>query len=407
MAKRKTPTKNYSEKTKRHATKFPGIYERTAERVIGVSDICYDISYKKDGKKVWEKIGWKSQGYSADLARQIRNERIIAIQHGEDLPQEKTKAPFFKDIAQKYTLWVKENKSREGIDDVRRYKRHIAPVFDEKRSDEISSFDLEKFKSDLSKKGLSPASVKHCIVLIRQIFNKAKVWGLYGEINPVTGVKMPTIQNQRDRYLSFKEADTLLEALKIDHHRTANPGYKKDPQLHDMACLSLHTGMRAGEIFNLRGQDLDFANELINISDSKNKTARKAIMNETVKQILKNRIPANPNDLVFQNRNRTKIAAVSQAFRKTVNDLGFNKGVTDPRQQVTFHTLRHTFASWLAIQKVPLYTIAKLMGHKSIAMSERYSHLSPDHKKDAIISMEAAFNAKKNETEIVNNNDAV
>ncbi|MEN6318646.1 MAG: site-specific integrase [Syntrophaceae bacterium] len=399
MAKKKNPQKQYSEKTKRHATQFPGVYERKAERVIGEPDIVYDITYKKDGKKTWEKIGWRSQGYSADLARQIRNERIITVQHGDDLPKEKKKAALFKEVAKKYMTWAEENKTRAGIDDIRRYKGHIAPRFDNKRMDEISSFDLERFKSDLSKQGLSPASVKHCLVLIRQIYNKGSLWGLWDGKNPILGVTMPTIQNKKNRFLSMEEADILLRTLKIDPHRTKNPGDKKDPQLHDMALLSLHTGMRAGEIFNLRGQDLDFENGLIHISDPKSKAVRKAIMTETVKEMLKCREPAKPNDLVFKNRKRKKIITVSQAFRRTVNDLNLNKGITDPRQMVTFHVLRHTFASWLACQGTPIYTIAQLMGHKSIAMSERYSHLSPDHKKQAIVNLENVI--KRNLNEII------
>ena len=73
-----------------------------------------------------------------------------------------------------------------------------------------------------------------------------------------------------------------------------------------------------------------------------------------------------------------------------------NEGVNDRRQRVIFHSLRHTFASWLAIEGTPLYSIAKLMGHKSISMSERYSHLSPDHKKDIVIGLERMFSRKKN-----------
>ena len=392
---RKKNEKKYSLRTKRHSTQFAGVYERHAERVIGELDIVYDISYKKDGKKTWEKIGWKSQGYSAELARQIRNERIIAMQHGEELPKEKVRAPLFKDVAKSYMTWAKDNKTREGIDDVRRYNGHIAPRFDNKRLDEISSFALEGFKSELSKEGLSPASVKHCLVLIRQIYNKAIEWNHWAGKNPITGVKMPTVQNQRNRFLSMDEAAALLQALRVDPHRTKNPGDKKDPQLHDMALLSLHTGMRAGEIFSLKGQDLDFDNRLIHISDPKNKETRKAIMTDAVRETLMRRKPPNPDSLVFKDRHGKQIIAISQAFRKTIDAVGLNEGVKDPRQKVTFHVLRHTFASWLAIQGTPLYTITKLMGHKSIAMSERYSHLSPDHKKQAIVNFENAINKKK------------
>jgi len=69
----------------------------------------------------------------------------------------------------------------------------------------------------------------------------------------------------------------------------------------------------------------------------------------------------------------------------------FNNGVIDRRQKITFHTLRHTFASWLAMQGAPILTIKELLGHQSLAMTERYSHLSPDQKKEAVNGIEAMF----------------
>jgi integrase len=75
---------------------------------------------------------------------------------------------------------------------------------------------------------------------------------------------------------------------------------------------------------------------------------------------------------------------VSKTFERVVEDLGLNRGVDDARDKVVFHSLRHTFCSWLAINGEPLRVIQELAGHKSIAMTERYSHLSPDRKREAI-----------------------
>jgi integrase len=386
MAMKKNPKKQYSGNTKRHLTKFPGVYERHADRLIGVPDVCFDISYKVDGKKVWEKVGWKSQGYTPELVRQIRNERIITIQHGDELPQQKQKSPYFKDIAMKYLEWASENKARQGRDDSYLYKKHLSRYFDNKRLQDISPFDLERMKSDLTKIGLSPASVKHCLVLFRQIINKAIAWRMFEGQNPVKEVKLPIVQNQRERFLKHEEAYLLLNEL----------AKVKSSDLHDMALLSLHCGLRASEIFKLKGQDLDFDNGIINVSDTKNKLARKAYMTAAVRDILQKRKSVSLDELIFKDkRNNNTITAISQKFRIIVNKLGFNKGITDPRHKVYFHTLRHTFASWLAIEGTPLYTIAQLMGHKSIAMSERYSHLSPDHKKQAISSLENVIQKKK------------
>jgi integrase len=210
---------------------------------------------------------------------------------------------------------------------------------------------------------------------------------------------MPVLQNQRERFLRYDEASLLLDELKVDQNRTRNPGEKKDPQLHDMALLSLHCGLRAGEIFNLKGQDLDFENGLINISDPKNKESRKAFMTEAVREALSKRAPDSPDEYIFKDkRHRGKITAISPAFRKTVNKLEFNKGITDPRQIVTFHSLRHTFASWLALQGETILTIKDLLGHKTLAMTTRYAHLMPEHKRQATLNLEKNFLQKMNDS---------
>jgi len=374
---------------KRIVTKYPGVYERLSEAKThnGKPDVCYDISYKADGKKVWEKVGWLSEGYSAKLAGQIRAERLRSIRHGQELPKQKKKSPLFKDLAAKYLAWAKDNKTREGRDDLYLYRNHLAPRLDNKRLNEITSFDLERMKSELDKGGLSPATVKHCLVLFRQMVNKAVLWGLYQGQNPVKGVKMPSLNNRRERFLSHEEADLLLMELA-----------KTSKQLHDMALLSLHCGLRAGEIFNFKGHDLDFENGLINISDPKNKASRKAFMTEAVKAMLQARIPEKPEDFVFKDkRHGGEIKEISSSFDRTVKRLGFNDGVTDRRQKLCFHTLRHTFASWLCLQGETILTVKELLGHKSLAMTERYSHLIPDHKRRATLALERTFNQKRNE----------
>jgi hypothetical protein len=116
---------------KREITKYRGVYERIAdERThLGKPDICYDISFKKDGKKIWEKVGWLSDGYSAKLASQVRAERLRSIRHGEELPRERKKVPFFKEVAEKYLEWAKNNKTRAGRDDLSRYNEHFSGRF--------------------------------------------------------------------------------------------------------------------------------------------------------------------------------------------------------------------------------------------------------------------------------------
>ncbi|MBW1995685.1 MAG: site-specific integrase [Deltaproteobacteria bacterium] len=377
----------------RERTKYPGVYRRVSKKrkINSKKDICFDITYKLEGKKIWEKVGWLSEGYSEKLAADIRAERVRSIRHGLELPKQKAKVPFFKDAWDKYKRWAEANK--RARDDVSRYNNHIAKRFADKRMNQISAFDLERMKSELLKEGLAPATVKHVLVIIRQVFNKAIAWGLYKGENPVKAVRMPVVQNQRQRFLSHEEAALLLKTLAA----------MRTPDLHDMALLSLHTGLRAGEIFGLKGYDLDFKNDLIRITDPKNKITRHAYMTTAVKEMLRRRRPNIPEGFVFPDRNGKRITNISKRFGEIIKRLGFNEGVSDRRQQVTFHSLRHTFASWLALQGESLITIRDMLGHKTTAMTERYSHLIPDHKRKAVTKLELSFDygieekEKKNE----------
>ena len=124
---------------------------------------------------------------------------------------------------------------------------------------------------------------------------------------------------------------------------------------------------------------------------------RQAYFTAEIKAMLEERKRQAKDDaspLVFPDRNGRLQKSVSDTFDRVINELGWNKDV-DPLQKVVFHTLRHTFASWLAIQGTPLYTIKELMGHKSIAMTERYAHLIPDQKREAVIKLSKRFNEER------------
>lgn len=375
------------------AKRYTGVYSRSSEgerRFNGKPDACFYITYKKDARLVWEKVGWAGEGYSPKLASQVRSERLRMIRHGQELPKERKKIPQFLEVSKEYLRWGEENKAKPK-NDYYLLNKHLWDFFGNKKMNEISSFDLERVKNELTKKNLSPAYVKHALILIRQIYNKANQWNLYKGENPVKGVKIPSFNNQRERFLSYDEADKLLNELKT-----------VSPSVHDQALLALHCGLRAGEIFNLRGQDVDFANGLIRIMDSKNKTARSAYMTEAIKEMLKARLPENLSELIFKDRwHGEPIKNISKTFERTVDSLGLNKGIEDPRQKVVFHTLRHTFASWLAIQGTPILTIKELLGHKTLAMTERYAHLSPDSKRDATLALEASFNQSRDGGKVI------
>lgn len=371
------------QKNKRKATQYQGVYSRTGVRTrrkdgTPIVDTCFDITYKLKGTKVWEKAGWQGLGYSAKLASLLRADRLRDLAVAGVLPEKEGKpAPLFDDIAQEYLKWAKSNKAREGYDDNNRYMNHLKDSLGNKQMDQITPITLEKLKKTLTAKGLAPATVKHVLVLIRMMWNKAIVWNLWHGENPIKRVKLPTLQNRRERYLSPEEAALLLAKLK-----------ERSSTTHDIALLSLRCGFRFGEITALRAMDIDLDNGIINVADSKNKSSRKAFMTPTVKAVLEARLPEHPEEYVFTDQYGEKIRELSNVFERVVEGLGWNAGITDRRQKVTFHTLRHTHASLLAIQGESLITIAEALGHKSLQMVKRYAHLSDTTRREAAEKLE-------------------
>ena len=369
-------------------TKIQGVYTRQSNSKRnprdGKPDACFYITYNHDGKKIWEKIGWKSEGYTAQVAQRTRADRVQAVRHGEEPKQSVKKDSVFMTFEDAWTLykekWLPNTARPEN--EQSRYDRHIASRFASTPIDQITPLELEEFKQELLAKGLAPATAKHVLCLMRCVYNKLTEWELYSGRIPTAKVKMPKVDNARVRYLTNDEAERLLKDLK-----------RRSINWWRMACISLHAGLRLGEVLTMTYGDLDFEAGTIHVRDAKCGT-RMAHMNAVVKSVLKEMPGGSPSSLLFPARDGSvlKETSVSKTFPRSVNTLGFNKNVNDDRQKVVFHTLRHTFASWLAIDGVPLYTISKLMGHSSIEMTMRYAHLCPDSKRDAVAMLEKRAN---------------
>ncbi|MBA2848668.1 tyrosine-type recombinase/integrase [Thermosulfuriphilus ammonigenes] len=375
-------------KPKKYETfkKFPGVrayLSETRKTPDGKPDKCFYIRYKNlNGKLIEEKIGWASEGITAAYAAQIRAERLRTVRLGEEpIPihkKRKEAVTFAQFMRKRYLPWAKENKAWESYRrEEELFRRYIDPVIGDKTLKDISPFDLERIKSDMRKKGLAERTTEYALAVVRMAFNRAKEWGLFRGDNPASKVKPPRKDNRRLRFLTPEEASLLLEAVK-----------KRSRQLYEICLLSLHTGMRAGEIFNLTWADIDMARGLIYIRDPKNNTTRVAYMTDEVKRLFMAKTPGEPSELVFKDRKGQKIKKVSRVFWEVVQELGFNEGVADHRMRVCFHTLRHTFASWLVMNGTPLFTVKELLGHKTMLMTERYAHLAAEAQRQAIKEIE-------------------
>ena len=334
----------------------------------------YRVRVQVNGKRITRTVP-----NNLELAKEIEAKikaELISGEYYDRREQAKLETTFNDFFESKYLPYAKQNKKSYNREETL-YRLWIKPVIGNKQLNKISPFDIEKLKKQMAEADKAPRTIQYALAVIRHIINKAKDWGYFLGDNPIRKVKMPTINNRRIRFLTREEANTLLNELK-----------KRSKQTYEMAYLSLYTGMRFGEIASLIWQDIDFENDKINIKDPKNATSRVAYLTEKPKKLLlekkEREKPQSSSELVFKDAKGKKINKISHSFHRVVKALGLNDGVTDPRDKVVFHTLRHTFASWLAIQGTPIYTIKELMGHKTLAMTERYSHLAPNTKQEAV-----------------------
>ena len=397
-----------------HKTKYPGIrYREHSARKHGIQkDKYFAIRYQKDGIRTEEGMGWASRGWTlqkvnAKLAELKENQRT-----GQGPQTLKEKRDLLKDKCEQ-ELAEQERQSRENIlftdyfaevyfktaliskkpetcrTELQYFKNWIEPAFKSKPFKEIAPLHCEKLKKKLLSSGRTPRTLQYIFAIIRQVWNMAKRDGLISSESPTKHVSVPKIDNKRLRFLSHDEADILLNELS-----------NRSLQLHDISLLALHCGLRAGEIYGLSWNDIDLDRGLISVKDTKSGHNRPAFMTKPVKVMLADKKQSASSGIVFSDRHGRKIKQLSNAFSRAVTKLGFNDGIIDHRQKVVFHTLRHTFASWLVQGGTDLYTVQKLMGHSSFEMVQRYAHLSEGTLQTAVKNLEESMNKRNNVLEL-------
>lgn len=244
----------------------------------------------------------------------------------------------------------------------------------------ITPVDLENhIIKPMLEDGRSPVYVEKTLRFFSALWNHAKEAGFTSGDNPVSKIKIPKKDSRRHRFLNKDEAARLLAYLS-DHY----------PEVHDVAIMSLFSGLRIGECLDLTWADINFDDDTIFVKDTKTTRNRHAYISAEIKAMLNRR-----------NTGQTKSArgfpspvsgngyhTVWQKFNKSVKALGLNEGIDDSRQMAVIHTLRHTFASWLVQLGTPLYTVSQLMGHSDLKMTERYAHLAPDTQRAAALDLE-------------------
>jgi integrase len=221
---------------------------------------------------------------------------------------------------------------------------------------EITVAEIEKYKLRRLK-NVSRATVNRELATLSHLFNYAIMMENAVE-NPVEKIKKLKEPAGRLRYLSMEEMQALLEEC------------RRIPYLYVIVLIALNTGMRRGEILNLRRRDIDLENKYISIPDSKSGKRRDIYINDFLHGEL---------SAWLENLKGEKVFPVED-FKKSFRSACNRAGIMDFR----FHDIRHTFASHLVMEGIDLTTVKELMGHSNVQMTTRYSHLSPGHKRDAV-----------------------
>jgi integrase len=289
-------------------------------------------------------------------------------------------------VDREYGPWVKANR-KDGEATVARLKSTFAS-FLKKPLPDVNALSVERWRSDRLKAGLAPATTNRDLTALKASLSKAVEWGLI-DAHPLAKVKPSKIDTQgRVRYLSAKEDKALRKALrerdakmiaerKSGNRWRAERGHDPLPEIPDdgfgdhltpMVLLAMNTGLRRGELTSLEWSDIDLRGKQVTVRGGNAKSGRTRFipLNVEALDVLKRYRRQHGEGRLFN------LTRVNKAFAALVESAGI--------EGLRFHDLRHSFASHLVMAGADLYVVKELLGHASIAMTERYAHLAPEHK---------------------------
>jgi site-specific recombinase XerD len=323
------------------------------EKVPG-SDVWWIRYADSMGRIRREKAGTKSSALA--LYRKRKTESL----QGKKLP-ESLRSPMvsFAELAREALAYSKANK-RSYDDDVTRMEK-LLNRFRDRAADSITAQDLEQHLAQTAEESdWAPATINRYRALISLVFRLGIESGKVKE-NPARLVKHRQENNARVRWLSAEEEVRLRAAVSA-----ACPEHM--PELD----LALNTGLRLGELYGLDWENVSLARRVLTIPRPKNGEMRHVPLNgpavEALGELQKRSDGVGP---VIRNAEGGALTSPRYWFEPSVKAAKI--------RSFSWHCLRHTFASRLVMAGVDLRTVQELMGHKSIQMTVRYSHLTPKH----------------------------
>ena len=316
----------------------------------------FNIQYQ--GRRIQESLNTDNKR----LAEKIYAKVLTEIVEGRYFDAVKAKKLTFRELVEKYMQ--KYQKSRDHCT-----VKQLLPVFGDMFLAAITTEKVSDYREERLKR-VKPATVYMELALMRRMFNVAiKEWEWLRD-NPVSRLSFAVgNQNARDRWLTDEEEQGLLAC-------TASHSWLKN-----LTVFALHTGMRRGEILNLKWQDVDFKRRIVTVVKSKNGEKRAIPMTGTLHDVLKSMTVRHISGRVFP----VSKGSLYYAFNCATSKAGV--------KNFRFHDLRHTFATRLVQRSIDLYRVKELLGHKSIAMTMRYAHHCPESLRDSVKVLDKCYNS--------------
>lgn len=293
---------------------------------------------------------------------------------GECAGSQKVKTYKLVDLAEEYLKWAGRQRSYK---DKKQSIRQLVEVFGNHNVKDLNTREIEQWQSRRLKYN-KPSTVNRLLATLKHMVNKGGQWEMAGDgaLKQVRNVKLLPENNRRLRFLSIEECQRLIECC----HKDLKP----------IVIVALNTGMRRSEIFNLKWEQVDLRHGFILLDTSKNGERREIPINTTLEYLFKEMSQRSvESKYVFAGKTGKPLTDIKKGFRTAL----LKAGIHDFR----FHDIRHTFASQLVMAGIDLTSVKELLGHKSLTMTMRYSHLSPGHKRKAVHVLDRLMEENKND----------
>lgn len=372
-----------------HATAYPGVLylERATGTPDGKRAKIFYIRYRDpEGRQHFERAG------KAITTASKANDKRTARSRGGELPNEGRREAERAEKAatvERWTfdrLWTAYKADRPDLKGLASYEtimtRYLSPAFGAKEPREVVPLDVDRLRLSLTKKGRAAGTTKNVLELLRRLSNFAARKCLCAPL-PFR-VTLPRVNNVRTEDLNAAQTERLLKVLRgeiMGKDENGKP-VELDADAREMMLLALLSGMRRGEIFRLKWDDIDFRRGFLALRAPKGGIDQTIPLSDAVRELLEGR-PRTDSPFVFPGRpvgkGKEKKAAEGPKVDAAKSFRAIRRAAGLPEDFRPVHGLRHVFASNLASSgEVDLYVLQRLLTHKSPTMTQRYAHLRDD-----------------------------